>query len=78
MSNFKTIADFANESGMTQAKIRALLKDVKPEITLGRSVGYHPDAVRAALINKYKDELSYLGVPVGELSLAFQGYTSQY
>lgn len=63
MSNtFKSIADFSNESGISQMRVRKLLEGVQPEVKVGRSVGYHPDALKSALINKLGDELRYLEV----------------
>lgn len=63
MSNtFKTIAQFATESGISQARVRKLLDDVRPEIKLGNSVGYHPDALKSALINRLSSELRYLEI----------------
>ena len=76
MAAFKTIADLSNESGISQMRVRNLLKDVTPEVKVGRSVGYHPDALRSALINHYGNELSYLGVQ-GYAANILEGYTSQ-
>jgi len=62
MQEFRTIADLSKESGLSQMKVRNILKDVTPEIKVGRSEGYHPDALRSALINKLGPELRYLNV----------------
>ena len=62
MNDIKTAADFVKESGLSAPAVNALLKDVTPEIVLGRSKGYHPDALRAALINKHGSLLAYLGL----------------
>lgn len=59
---FKTIAQLAAESGLSAARVMKLLDGVTPEVTLGRTKGYHPDALRASLINKLGPELDYLNV----------------
>ncbi|HEY6018327.1 MAG TPA: hypothetical protein VIY48_00045 [Candidatus Paceibacterota bacterium] len=76
MSDYKTIADLANESGISQMRVRGILKDVIPAVKVGRSVGYHPDALRAALINKMGPELQYLGVYFAAAD-NLEGYGSQ-
>lgn len=76
MATFKTIADLSNESGVSQMRVRKLLEGVKPEVVVGRSAGYHPDALRAALINKLGDELAYLGV-LDTAANVLAGYGSQ-
>lgn len=76
MATFKSIAELSSESGVSQMRVRKLLEGVTPEVKVGRSVGYHPDALRAALINKLGDELEYLGVR-GYAANILEGYTSQ-
>lgn len=74
--NFKSISDFANESGISQMRVRKLLEGVTPEVKVGRSVGYHPDALRAALINSLSSELSYLNIQDHAADI-LEGYGSQ-
>lgn len=62
MSDYKTISDFVKESGISGPRVKNLLADVRPEVKVGRTAGYHPDALKAALINKFGEELNYLGV----------------
>lgn len=73
---FKSIADLSNESGISQMRVRKLLEGVAPEVKVGRSVGYHPDALKAALINKLSNELDYLGVQ-GYAANILEGYGPQ-
>lgn len=61
-NTFKTVASFAEESGISQARVKKLLAGVTPEIKLGNSVGYHPDALKSAMINHFSAELKYLNV----------------
>lgn len=76
MPDFKTIADLATESGISQARVRGLLQGVAPAVKVGRSVGYHPDALRSALINHMASELKYLGVQDYAANI-MAGYTGQ-
>lgn len=74
MATFKTVSELSEESGVSQMRVRKLLEDVTPEVKVGRSVGYHPDALRSALINKLGPELEYLGVR-GYAANILEGYT---
>lgn len=76
MSDFRTLGDFAKESGITLARVAKLLEEVRPEVTIGRTKGFHPDALRAAMINKYNQELSYLGV-LDAAADAFMGFGAE-
>ena len=62
MSEFKTLGDFAKESGITLARVTKLLDGITPVVQVGRTKGFHPDALRAALMVKFEAEMNYLGV----------------
>lgn len=72
----KTLKQLSDESGISLMRVTVLLKNVTPEVVLGRTKGYHPDALRAALVNKYEDELRYLNV-LDSAAYSMPGYGSQ-
>ncbi len=62
VKDLRTVADFVKETGLSTPTVVKLLSEVSPEVTIGRTKGYHKDAVKAALINKNLKVLKYLGV----------------
>ena len=60
MSNIKTVAELAADSGLSRARVQTLVKNVEPAVKLGRSVGYDEDVVKAAVRAEYADIIEFV------------------